>query len=221
MDSRTASRDNGVTNQPSRVRPDRESERWVKQLRCGHPRRDQTVAEFRELLVRVAYNELSRRGGQLVSISGAELDDLGQQAASDALMKVLARLDDFRGLSRFTTWAYKFVMFEVSRKVASHTWSRHPPSREELDLDQLPDPLAPNPGDRLEQQEQFKTLSAAIGELTKRQRQVFVAVALNEVPIDVLAVQLGANRNALYKNLFDARRSLRARMAAVEELVQA
>ena len=65
------------------------------------------------------------------------------------------------------------------------------------------------------QREQLKALSAAIGELTERQREVFVAIALNDVPIDVHAMQLGANRNAIYKNLFDARRNLRARMAAV------
>ena len=54
-------------------------------------------------------------------------------------MNILARLDDFRGLSRFTTWAYKFVMFEVSGKVARHAWRRQPPSREELAFEQLPD----------------------------------------------------------------------------------
>ena len=129
-------------------------------------------------------------------------------------MNILARLDEFQGLSRFTTWAYKFVMFEVSAKVARHAWRRQPPSREELALERLPDALAPRPGDRLERQEQLKALSAAIGELTDRQREVFVAIALNDVPIDVLAMQLGTNRNAIYKNLFDARRNLRARMAA-------
>jgi RNA polymerase sigma-70 factor (ECF subfamily) len=66
----------------------------------------------------------------------------------------------------------------------------------------------------VERREQLDALSAAIGKLTERQREVFVAVALNDVPIDVLAVQLGTNRNALYKNLFDARRNLRAGMAA-------
>jgi RNA polymerase sigma-70 factor, ECF subfamily len=191
----------------------RESEQWVEQLRPGHPRRDQTVAKLHEVLLRVAFSELSRRRGQLGWISGPEFDDLAQQAADDALMNVLAKLDEFRGLSRFTTWAYKFVMFEVSGKVARHAWRRQPPSRQELD-ERLPDSLAPRPGERLEQQEQLKALSAAIGELTDRQREVFVAVALNDVPIDVLAIQLGTNRNAIYKNLFDARHNLRASMAA-------
>jgi RNA polymerase sigma-70 factor, ECF subfamily len=201
-------------SQPGRRPPDRDSARWLEQLRPGHPRRDETVAKLRDVLLHVAYHELSRRRGQLASVSGAEFDDLAQQAANDALMNVLARLDDFRGMSRFTTWAYKFVMFDVSGKVARHAWRRHPPSRREPVVELIPDSLARHPGDRLERQEQFKALSTAIGELTERQRKVFVAIALNEVPIDVVAVQLGANRNAIYKNLFDARRNLRARMAA-------
>jgi RNA polymerase sigma-70 factor, ECF subfamily len=197
-----------------RLRRDRESYQWVEQLRPGHPRRDQTVATLRDALLRVAFHELSRRRGQLGSIRGPEFDDLAQQAASDALMNILARLEDFRGLSRFTTWAYKFVVFEVSSKVARHAWRRHPPNRHDLAFERLPDSLAPRPGDRLEQREQLKALSAAIDELTERQREVFVAIALNDVPIDVLAIELGTNRNAIYKNLFDARRRVRASMAA-------
>jgi RNA polymerase sigma-70 factor (ECF subfamily) len=177
------------------------------------------VAKLREVLLRAALHELSRRRGQLGSISGPEFDDLAHQAANDALMNVLAKLDEFRGLSRFTTWAYKFAMFEVSGNVARHAWRRHPPSRQELSFEQLPDSLAPRPGDRLEQQEQLKALATAIGDLTDRQREVFVAIALNDVPIDVLALQLGTNRNAIYKNLFDARRNLRASMAAAGQPV--
>jgi hypothetical protein len=104
-------------SQVTPIGPDRETEQWVRQLRPGHPRRDPTVAKLRDVLLRVAIHELSRRRGQLGSIRGPEFDDLAQQAVNDALMNILARLDEFRGLSRFTTWAYKFVMFEVSSKV--------------------------------------------------------------------------------------------------------
>jgi RNA polymerase sigma-70 factor, ECF subfamily len=196
------------------MRADRESRRWVEQLRPGNPRRDQTTASLHELLLRIAAYELSRRRVQLGSIRGPEFDDLAQQAADDAVMNILSRLDEFQGLSRFTTWAYKFVVFEVSAKVARHAWRRQPPARQEATLEQLPDALAPRPGDRLERQEQLRALSGAIRELTERQREVFVAIALNDVPIDVLALQLGTNRNAIYKNLFDARRNLRTKMAA-------
>jgi RNA polymerase sigma-70 factor (ECF subfamily) len=135
---------------------------------------------------------------------------VAQQCADDALVNILAKLDDFKGLSRFTTWAYKFAIFEVSSKLARHAWQRHPPSREDLDLAEIPDSLAPRLGDQAERREQLVALKGAIeSDLTPRQREVFVAVALNDVAIDVLALELGSNRNAIYKNLFDARRKLR------------
>jgi RNA polymerase sigma-70 factor (ECF subfamily) len=193
---------------------DADSRQWVEQLRRKHPKHDRAVAKLHEMLLRVAYHELSRRRGQLRSVSGPEFDDLAHQAADDSLVNVLARLDEFRGLSRFTTWAYKFALFEVSAKVARHAWRRQPPSAAELSWDRLPDSIAPRPGERLEERERLAALAAAIGELSERQREVFVAIALNDVSIDVLAIQLGSSRNAIYKNLFDARRNLRAKMEA-------
>ena len=193
---------------------DADSRQWIEQLRVGHPRYHETVARLHDVLRRIAVCELARRRRQLRSIGGPEFDDLAQQAADDALMNVLDRLDEFRGLSRFTTWAYSFAMFEVSAKVARHAWLRQPPEIVQPELDRLPGPIALRPEERLEQRARLEALSRAIGELTERQREVFVAVGLNDVPIDVLAVKLGTNRNAIYKNLFDARRRLRARMAA-------
>jgi len=196
-----------------------ESRAWLEQLAPGHARREQAVAGLHDLLLRVARHELSRRRGQLGSVAGPEFDDLAQQAADDALMSVLRKLEEFRGRSRFTTWAYKFVIFEVARAVARHAWRRRPPGGDEAVWDDLADWSAPRPDERLEQREQLEVLAAAIGELTDRQREVFVAVALNDVPIDVLAIQLGSNRNAVYKNLFDARRALRRRLAAAGHAV--
>jgi RNA polymerase sigma-70 factor, ECF subfamily len=200
---------------------DSDSRHWVERLRVGHPRHHQSVASLHDVLKRVAVHELSRRRDQLRSIRGPEFDDLAQQAADDALVNILDRLDEFRGLSRFTTWAYTFVMFEVSAKVARHAWQRHPPDFEQLTWDRLPDPMARSPEERLEQRARLEALSRAIAELTERQRKVFVAVALNDVPIDVLAVKLETNRNAIYKTLFDARRRLRERMAAAGHPVSA
>jgi RNA polymerase sigma-70 factor (ECF subfamily) len=194
------------------VAVDSASRRWVEHLRDGHPRRDEAVAKLHEALRRAALHELHRRRGPL---SGPEFEDVAQQCADDAVVHVLAKLDEFRGLSRFTTWAYKFVIFEVSGKLARHAWQRHPPSAEELTFEQLPDALAVAPGEHAERREQLAALTRAIeGELTPRQREVFVAIALNDVPIDVLSFQLESNRNAVYKNLFDARRKLRACLAA-------
>jgi RNA polymerase sigma-70 factor (ECF subfamily) len=191
------------------------SRRWVEQLRHGHPRYEQAVATLHDGLQRAALHELRRRRGQLAGLGGPEFDDVARQCADDALMNVLARVGDFRGLSRFTTWAYKFVIFEVSSKVARHAWHHHPPSTEDLAWEQVSDALAPRPSEHAERREQLDALRKAIDEdLTPRQREVFVAVALNELPIDVLALRMGSNRNAVYKNLFDARRRLRASLAA-------
>jgi RNA polymerase sigma-70 factor (ECF subfamily) len=197
------------------------SRRWVEELALGHPTREQAVGRLRELLLRVATHELRRRRGRLGSISGPEFDDLAQQAADDAVLIILDKLDDFRGLSRFTTWAYKFAVFEVSSKVARHAWLRHPPSSDSLVLEHAAEPPSRRPGETLERREQLRILSEAIGELTERQREVFVAIALNDVPMDELALALDSNRNAIYKNLFDARRRLRARLAEAGHPVSA
>ena len=209
--------DRSSTHAPGRqpAPGDRASRRWVEQLHPDHPRHEHAAAKLHDVLRRAATHELQRRRGQLRALSGPELDDVAQQCADDAMMKILARIDAFEGLSRFTTWAYKFVIFEVSNKVARHAWQRHPPSAEDVTWDQLPDTLTPKPGDQAERREQIAALTRAIEEdLTPRQREVLVAIALNDVPIDVLALQLGSNRNAVYKNLFDARRSLRASLVA-------
>jgi RNA polymerase sigma-70 factor (ECF subfamily) len=197
------------------VAVDTASRRWIEQLHADHPRHEHAAGRLHDVLQRAAIHELHRRQGQLGGLSGPELDDVAQQCADDAMMKVLARIDDFEGLSRFTTWAYKFVIFEVSSKVARHAWRRHPPNAEHPTWEHLPDTLTPRPGDQVERREQLAVLMKAIDDdLTPRQREVFVAIALNDVAIDVLALQLGSNRNAIYKNLFDARRRLRASLAA-------
>ena len=197
-----------------RVTHDAESRLWVQQLRSGHPRHEEAVGKLRGVLVVVALDELSRRRGQLEGIAGPEYDDLTQQAADSAVRSILRDLDEFRGLGPFTTWAFRFVISEVAATVAREAWRRTPPSRDELAWHELPDWLRPGPGERLEEREQLETLSVAIGELSDRQREVFVAIAFNDVPIDVLALQLDSNRPETYQTLFDARRTLRKGLAA-------
>ena len=190
------------------------SRAWLEQLHVDHPRHHQTVAALHVTIRRMAARELRRRHRQLPALTGREFDDVAEQAANDALLNVLNKLDTFRGLSRFTTWVYKFVIFEVSTKVACHAWHRQPPCVRDSIWAEVPGHAGPGPEEALEYEGQLQTLREAIGELTHRQRRVFVAIALNDVPIDVVAVELGTNRNAIYKSLFDARQRLRARMAA-------
>ena len=140
---------------------------------------------------------------------------MAYQAAADALVAITSKLGQFRGESRFTTWAYKFVMFEVSAKIGRHFWRRPGVRLDAEDWDRLPDRFGSDPAREAEWRDLLAALHRAVDEeLTARQRRVFVALVLNNVPLDTLVIELGSNRNAIYKTLFDARRKLRAALAA-------
>ncbi len=195
--------------QPS-VALDATSQLWIDGLRASGTEHELCCAALHALLLRVARYEVSRRAGSL-RIYGPELEDVAQQASDDAVMAIRSKAASFRGDSRFTTWAYKFVMFEVSTKMGRHFWRTHRASIDDAGWDEVPDTLFVAPERNAEQRELFAVLRRAIDEdLTLLQRQVFVAIALNEVPMDAFARHLGSNRNAIYKVLFDARRKLRA-----------
>lgn len=190
-----------------------QSRDWVSALRGPSPVRDEAVAELHALLLRGARFELHRRRESLRHVMYAELDDLAVQAADDALVAILAKLDTFRGASRFTTWAYKFVLFEAGVKARRRAWH----GREiALDADawpRVPD-AAPTAQQVLEDAETLAAIRDAVrSSLTTHQREVFCALALNGVPIDVLAERLSTTRGALYKTLHDARRKLRVTLA--------
>lgn len=193
---------------------DAESAEWVGALAGAGRRREAALARLHELLVRIARGEAARRGPRL-AITGPELDDLAFQAAADALVAITGKLGQFRGESRFTTWAYKFVIFEVSAKIGRHFW-RHPAVRLDAeDWEQLPARFGADPAHQAEWGDLFAALRRAVDtELTSRQREVFVAIVLNDVPLDTLVMHLGSSRNAIYQVLFDARRKLRAALAA-------
>jgi RNA polymerase sigma-70 factor, ECF subfamily len=131
-------------------------------------------------------------------------------------MSVLRRLDDFRGDSRFTTWVYKFALLEAAVKLRKRAWQgREVPL--EPESWNLFSSGGLEPAAEAEQRELLATLQRAIGEvLTPHQRRVLVALALNGVPIDVLAERLDTTRGALYKTLHDARRKLRAHLSEHE-----
>jgi RNA polymerase sigma-70 factor (ECF subfamily) len=194
--------------------PAAESEAWLSALRSEGAEREQAVAELHELLLRAARFEVGRRRAALLQVRGEELDDIAMQAADDALMAVLAKLDDFRGASRFTTWAYKFALLEAGVKLRRRAWQGREVVLEPESWTGFA-ARGPTAQEGLEQTELFDKLRDAVDEaLTPHQRQVFVALALNEVPIDVLAERLESSRGALYKTLHDARRKLRHELAA-------
>ena len=188
---------------------DEESRRWLDELHADGAIKDGAIARLHALLLRAARFEVGRRRPTLPHLRGDELDDFALEAADDAVMSVLRRLDDFRGASRFTTWAYKFALLEAAVKLRKRAWQgREVPLEPETWSVFSSSGLEPDL--EAEQSELLATLQRAISEvLTPHQRRVLIALALNGVPIDVLADRLGTNRGALYKTLHDARRKLR------------
>ena len=193
---------------------DAESAQWLRALGAAGAERDQAAVRLHKLLLRIARREVHRRGAQ-TPITGPELDDLAHQAAGDALLAISGKIDQFRGESRFTTWAYKFVIFEVSGKLARHFWRNPSAPMEAEDWDRLPDRFGLDPAAAAESRELIAALRLAVeDELTERQRRVFAAIVLDGVPLDAVAAELRSNRNAVYKMMFDARRKLRASLVA-------
>ena len=170
------------------------------------------LARLHDILLGVARAEAHRRSA-LSTVTGPELDDLAHQAADDALLAIIRKLDAFRGESRFTTWAYRFVILEVAGKVTRHAWRRAAPTADVEEWERLPDRFGFSPAEALEWRELFSALRVAVDEeLSSHQRRIFVAIVLDGVPLDVLTEELDTNRNSIYKALFDARRKLRARL---------
>ena len=192
---------------------DDESARWVERLTADGSRRESCVRELHELCLRAARREVRRRSAGS-PVTGRELDDLVTQAADDATYSVLAKVDQFRGDSRFTTWAYRFVVLEVSNKLGRHFWRQPRATLAEEDWERLPDALGAPPDHVAEVRELTRAVRRAVDDLTEHQRRVFEAAVLQGVPLDALAVRLDTTRNALYKTLFDARRKIRAHLVA-------
>jgi RNA polymerase sigma-70 factor (ECF subfamily) len=194
---------------------DRESRIWIERLHGSGPERDAALAQLHALLLRAARFEIARRHPTSPHLRGGDSDDLAQQSADDALVAILRKLGDFRGESRFTTWAYKFALYEAAANVRKRAWQGR-----EIPLTAEVWPLIADDHQRTPHEGvETSDLLAALGEgieqqLSPHQREVLVAIALNDVPIDVLAERLNTTRGALYKTIHDARQKLRAVLAA-------
>src|SRR5829696_8349002 len=201
------------TEQASDSLGDEESQSWLRALRSEGRPRDEAIARLHELLLRAARFEVSRRRFGFPHLRGGDFDDLAHQSADDALVAILSKLDDYRGESRFTTWAYKFALLEAGVKLRRRAWQ----GREVVhDPDVWPSRAdsGSTAHELLEHAELVSALKSAMdGALSRRQREVFVALALDGVPIDVLAERLDTTRGALYKMLHDARRKLRSELS--------
>jgi RNA polymerase sigma-70 factor (ECF subfamily) len=189
--------------------PEARIELAPEELRPGAPARDLAIERLHTLLLRGARFEVARRRPSLPHLREDEFEEIALEAADDAAVSVLRRLEEFRGESRFTTWAYKFALLEAAVKLRKRAWQGREIPLEPEEWTGLA-AGGPSTDATAEQRELLARLQHAIRtSLTPHQRQILVAVALNGVPIDVLADRLNTTRGALYKTLHDARRKLR------------
>ncbi len=193
---------------------DEESAVWLRRLGGGGGERQAAERELHARLVRIALAEVLRRSAS-TPVTGPELDDVAYQAAGDAMLAVLAKLGEFRGESRFITWAYRFVILEVSSKLGRHYWRNPPVALDAGQWERLPDRLGIDPARQAEAAGILTEVRHVVEEeLTSHQRRVFVAIAVDGIPLDALAAELGVRRNAIYKVIFDARRKIRRALVA-------
>ena len=180
---------------------DIDSRRWLESLRG--PFADDARARLRSLLLRAARFELERRRRSLEHLSDVELDAMATRAADDALTTILEGLETFPGTSRFTTWAYKFVLDEAAVKARRCAWG----DREILLDATIPQGIVEGDPAALELVAAMQTV------LTPHERTIASALAFHGVPIDVLSERLDTTRGALYAALQSARLKLRVALA--------
>lgn len=178
---------------------DAESRRWIDRLDREGPERDAALADLHALLLKATRAEVARRCLAFPDLPGEEHDDLARQSASEALASVREGLGEFRGASRFSTWACKFALIEAGTRVRRRAWEGR-----ELPLE--------GEGWALIADENLRR--GIESDLSSRERQILTLVAVEGVPIDVLAERLGTTRGALYETIHDARGKLRAGLAA-------
>jgi RNA polymerase sigma-70 factor (ECF subfamily) len=193
---------------------DEESSVWLRRLDAGGRERQVAECELHARLVRIALAEVQRRSAS-TPVMGPELADVAHQAADDAMLAILAKLTDFRGESRFITWAYRFVILEVSSKLGRHYWRNPPVALDAEQWERLPDRFGIDPALQAESAGILAEVRRVVDrELTAHQRRIFVAIVVDAIPLDALAAELGLGRNAIYKVIFDARRKIRRALVA-------
>jgi len=205
----------------------RTNEEWIRDLGSGSDNQSAAIEELSNVLLRAALYTIQRQLGNLAQFSQLEVRQLAEDCAQDAVVTLLKHLPDFRGDSKFLTWAYKFAV-NIGLTMARHEqWKG-------VSLDDLED--QPFPKDRAFEEnlngsspelaamrgEVWEILSATIrDELTEKQKLVIQWMIFDEVPMDVVVQHLDTNRNAVYKLLHDARskfkKSLQAHGIGVDE----
>ena len=187
---------------------ERTNEEWLAALRG--PEQAEALADLRALLVRGLRYALANR---------SDVDEqIREDFAQDALLKILNALDTFRGESRFTTWAQKIAVNVAFTELRRRRWqdTSLEAITEGMSLDFVPDMLidrSAGPDQQAVQSAFLETLRRLIAtELTDKQRQALIAIRIQGMPLEEVARRMGTNRNALYKLLHDARQRLKKKL---------
>ncbi len=199
---------------------DRTNEAWLAELRSAESQvQAAALQDLRKRLKRSILYYLSQERSDLRDLATQELDRMADDLAQDSTLRVMDNLDSFRGESRFTTWANRIAIRLAISDLRRARYKDFSLDTLTADGEIMPDfanaSAPPGPEKSVEREDVLNKINAALQEaLTERQYQALVAVALEGVPMDVVAEQMDTNRNALYKLLHDARRKLRAHMEA-------
>ena len=192
----------------------RTNEEWVADLRAGGDRQAQALEDLRAIILKGLPYAIAGR----LDPNSREAEALTEEIVQETLMRVLEYLDSFEGRSQFTTWAHKIAVRAALTELRHRRWREVPLPEMEMpdDMDssyrELPDRQA-SPEDQVDRREMMaKVRRIIMEELTEKQRNVLMAIAMQGFPLEEVARQLGTNRNALYKMMHDARLSLKKRL---------
>ena len=191
------------------------NDEWVEQL--TPPPAEQAVAKLRMILIRglkpALYKYVDR-----------ELDQFVEDTTQDALLKILDKVHTFRGESKFTTWAMKVAvregLSELRRKkyndisLSDLVVNDDESGRDEINQMSFTDE-SPGPDRATHERMILQKVQKMIDEeLTDKQKTAINALMMHGIPIEVVAEQMGTNRNALYKLVHDARLKMKDRLMA-------
>lgn len=198
---------------------DRTNEQWLDALRGDGDEQQEALEDLRKRLHRSIYYYLSQDRSDLRDLAAKELQAMAGDMAQDAVLRVMDNLDSFRGESRFTTWTNKIAIrlaISTLRRARYKNFSLDDLMKDgdflSADASIIND-APPNPERAAERDDVLDRIMSGFREaLTERQYQALVAVALEGVPMDVVAERMDTNRNALYKLIHDARRKLKAHL---------
>jgi RNA polymerase sigma-70 factor (ECF subfamily) len=188
----------------------RSNEEWLLDLR-NEETQAEALAELREYLLRAVFLYLDRYREDLTHLDRRELEHMAEDFCQEALLQIRAKLDTFRGDSKFTTWAYPFVINVAAGELRLRRWRNQ--SMEALVSEHetslftfLSDQETPDPEMEAARNDILALIRQIIDEeLTERQRFALISVHFREMPMAQVARQLNSTPNNVYKLLHDAR----------------